>query len=142
MSRLVVAMLNMSKIESGDFEMKPKPYNLSDQIIHILLTFEQKIEKKNIEIRGLENLEPHHITADTDMIYQVIYNLFDNAVKFTNDGGYIEINVSDVGDNVQVSIKTAVRVLTLQSFLVCLKDSIRWTNHAHLIQRVQDLDFI
>ena len=107
LSRLVVAMLNMSKIESGDFEMKPKPYNLSDQIIHILLTFEQKIEKKNIEIRGLENLEPHHITADTDMIYQVIYNLFDNAVKFTNDGGYIEINVSDVGDNVQVSIKNS-----------------------------------
>ena len=107
LSRLVVAMLNMSKIESGDFQMKPKPYNLSDQIIHILLTFEQKIEKKNIEIRGLDNLEPHHIVADTDMIYQVIYNLFDNAVKFTNDGGYIEINVADVGDNVQVSIKNS-----------------------------------
>jgi signal transduction histidine kinase len=107
LSRLVVAMLNMSKIESGDFQMKPKPYNLSDQIIHILLTFEQKIEKKNIEIRGLDNLEPHHIVADTDMIYQVIYNLFDNAVKFTNDGGYIDINVSDIGDNVQVSIKNS-----------------------------------
>lgn len=107
LSRLVVAMLNMSKIESGDFQMKLKPYNLSDQIIHILLTFEQKIEKKNIEIRGLENLEPHHIVADTDMIYQVIYNLFDNAVKFTNEGGYIEINVADVGDNVQVSIKNS-----------------------------------
>lgn len=107
LSRLVVAMLNMSKIESGDFQMKPKSYNLSDQIIHILLTFEQKIEKKNIEIRGLEDLEPHHIVADTDMIYQVIYNLFDNAVKFTNDNGYIQINVSDIGDSVQVSIKNS-----------------------------------
>lgn len=107
LSRLVVAMLNMSKIESGDFQMKPKSYNLSDQIIHILLTFEQKIEKKNIEIRGLEDLEPHHIVADTDMIYQVIYNLFDNAVKFTNDNGYIQINVSDIGDSIQVSIKNS-----------------------------------
>lgn len=107
LSRLVVAMLNMSKIESGDFQMKPKSYNLSDQIVHILLTFEQKIEKKNIEIRGLENLEPHHIVADTDMIYQVIYNLFDNAVKFTNENGYININISDLGDDVQVSIKNS-----------------------------------
>ena len=44
LSRLVVAMLNMSKIESGDFEMKPKPYNITDQVIHVLLTFEQKID--------------------------------------------------------------------------------------------------
>lgn len=107
LSRLVVAMLNMSKIESGEFQMKPKPYNVTDQIIHILLTFEQKIDKKNIEIRGLENIEPHHVIADPDMIYQVIYNLFDNAVKFTNQNGYIEINVRDIGDYVQCSIKNS-----------------------------------
>lgn len=107
LSRLVVAMLNMSKMESGDFEMKPKRYNLSDQIIHILLTFEQKIEKKNIEVKGLENLQPYHITADTDMIYQVVYNLFDNAVKFTNENGYIEIDVKEIGDYVQVSVKNS-----------------------------------
>ena len=54
LSRLVVAMLNMSKMESGDFEMKPKNYNISDQIVQILLTFEQNIEKKHIEILGLD----------------------------------------------------------------------------------------
>lgn len=107
LSRLVVAMLNMSKIESGDFEMKPKNYNISDQIIHILLTFEQKIEKKNIEIRGLENFEPHKVHADTDMIYQVIYNLFDNAVKFTNENGYIEVNVTEHNAYVEISIKNS-----------------------------------
>lgn len=42
LTRLVVTMLNMSKIESGSFEMKPQKYDISDQIIHILLTFEQK----------------------------------------------------------------------------------------------------
>ena len=81
LSRLVVAMLNMSKIESGEFQMKPNNYDISDQIIRILLTFEQKIEKKNIEIIGLEDLQPQYIVADPDMIYQVIYNLFDNAVN-------------------------------------------------------------
>lgn len=107
LSRLVVAMLNMSKMESGDFEMKPKNYNITDQIIHILLTFEQKIEKKNIEIRGLDNVEPCYVNADTDMIYQVVYNLFDNAVKFTNENGYIDIAIKDISDHIQISIKNS-----------------------------------
>ena len=107
LSRLVVAMLNMSKIESGDLEMKPNNYDISDQIIHILLTFEQKIEKKNIEIIGLDDLKPQYIVADPDMIYQVIYNLFDNAVKFTNENGFIKVTLEDQGDKIQISIKNS-----------------------------------
>lgn len=107
LSRLVVAMLNMSKIEAGDFEMKPKAYNISDQIIHVLLTFEQKIEKKNIEIYGLDKLTPHFVYADVDMIYQVVYNLFDNAVKFTNEGGSIEVNVTERDAFTEISIKNS-----------------------------------
>jgi signal transduction histidine kinase len=107
LSRLVVAMLNMSKIESGSFEMKPSNYDISEQIIHILLTFEQKIEEKNIEIQNLENLKPTYIVADTDMIYQVIYNIFDNAVKFTNEGGYINVSMIDRADEIEVHIKNS-----------------------------------
>lgn len=107
LSRLVVAMLNMSKIESGNFEMKPSNYDISDQIIHILLTFEQKIEDKNIEIQGLETLKPTYIVADTDMIYQVIYNIFDNAVKFANEGGYIRVSMIDSPNEVEVHIKNS-----------------------------------
>ncbi len=107
LTRLVVTMLNMSKIESGSFEMKPQKYDISDQIIHILLTFEQKIEEKHIEIEGLENLNPTFITADRDMIYQVIYNIFDNAVKFTNEGGYINVSMNEDDKNVEVHIKNS-----------------------------------
>lgn len=107
LSRLVVAMLNMSKIESGSFEMKPNNYDISEQIIHILLTFEQVIEEKNISIEGLENLNPTYIVADNDMIYQVVYNIFDNAVKFTNDGGYIRVSMQNTDDEIEVHIKNS-----------------------------------
>ncbi|MGN1202279.1 MAG: ATP-binding protein, partial [Eubacterium sp.] len=107
LSRLVVAMLNMSKIESGSFEMNPSNYDITDQIIHILLTFEQKIDEKHIDIQGLEKLKPTYIVADTDMIYQVIYNIFDNAVKFANDGGYIRVTMLDNNDTVEVHIKNS-----------------------------------
>ncbi|HIZ10863.1 MAG TPA: HAMP domain-containing histidine kinase [Candidatus Eubacterium faecavium] len=107
LSRLVVSMLNMSKIESGDLEMKPSNYDISDQIIHILLTFEQKIENKNIDIRGLDEFKPTYIVADPDMIYQAIYNLVDNAVKFTNEGGYIEVRLKDSDTQIELSIKNS-----------------------------------
>lgn len=107
LSRLVVSMLNMSKIESGDVEMKPSEYDLTDQMIHILLNFEQTISEKNIEIRGLDNLQHIQIVADSDMIYQAVYNLIDNAVKFTNVNGYIEVSMEDRLSNVEVTIKNS-----------------------------------
>lgn len=107
LSRLVVSMLNMSKIESGDLEMKPSRYDISDQIIHILLTFEQKIENKNIDIRGLDEFKPTFVVADPDMIYQAIYNLVDNAVKFTNEGGYIAVRLKETATQIELSIKNS-----------------------------------
>ena len=107
LSRLVVAMLNMSKIESGDFEMKPKDYDIGKQMFNVLLNFEQKIDKKSIEIKGFEDIQAVKVHADPDMIYQVIYNLFDNAVKFTNDSGYIQVGVEDLPNCVEVHIKNS-----------------------------------
>lgn len=107
LSRLVVAMLNMSKIESGDFVMKYHNYDITEQIINVLLNFEQKIEQKNIEIFGLDKLQTTKIDADPDMIYQVIYNLVDNAVKFTNVDGYISVTLKADEQSVTVSIKNS-----------------------------------
>ena len=54
----------------------------------LLLNIKQSL-KKNITINGFDNLTPVFVYADRDMIYQVVYNLVDNAVKFTNENGAI-----------------------------------------------------
>lgn len=92
LSRLVTSMLNMSKIEEGKMDIKPTDFDLSEMIFRTLLNFEQIIEEKQIEIKGLENMEKNNVFADKDMINQVVYNLVDNAVKFTPEGGYIEVD--------------------------------------------------
>ena len=86
LSRLVTAMLNMSKIEAGELKLNPKAFDISAEIFNVLLSFEQIIERKHIEISGLDRLHSVTVTADEDMIHQVIYNLVDNAVKFTENG--------------------------------------------------------
>lgn len=107
LSRLVVAMLNMSKIESGDFKMQQSNYDIAGQIFKIFVTFEQKINQKKIDIRGLDKLESTFVHADPDMIYQVIFNLVDNAVKFTNEGGYIDASLHRQNGKVFIKIRNS-----------------------------------
>ncbi len=107
LSRLVVAMLNLSKIEAGEIQIHRGQFDITELIFSTLLSFEQTISKRNIEIRGLENLLPVQVSADRDMLHQAIYNLVDNAVKFTPDGGWIELKLSSNGKSVSVSIKNS-----------------------------------
>ena len=92
LSRLVTSMLNLSKIEAGELELKMSEFDISSLVIDSMLSFEQEIEKKNISVEGFENLSPMIVKADRDMLHQVIYNLVDNAVKFTQNEGVISVS--------------------------------------------------
>ena len=107
LSRLVTGMLNMSKIEAGELELKPVKFDISEMIFRTLLSFEQIIDKKHIEIKGLDSFESNNIVADKDMINQVVYNLIDNAVKFTPEGGYIEVSSKADSEKVIVRIRNS-----------------------------------
>ena len=89
LSRLVQSMLSMSRLESGEFVLKPELFDLRELIFTIVISQEQSIEQKKICVSGLDELQAVSINADKDLIHQAIYNLVDNAIKFTEDGGNI-----------------------------------------------------
>jgi signal transduction histidine kinase len=91
LSRLVTGMLNLSKIEAGELQMKRVSFDLSEMLFTTLLSFEQSIAAKQIELIGLDALVPISVTGDKDLLTQVFYNLIDNAVKFTPKGGQISL---------------------------------------------------
>ncbi len=107
LSRLVKTMLDLSKIDSGEMKLRPTRFDLSNTIFVTLLSFEKAIEDKKIEIRGLETASSLFVDGDPDMIHQVLYNLLENAVKFTNAEGYIDIRLSETNDRVTVTIKNS-----------------------------------
>ena len=107
LSRLVTGMLNMSKIEAGELDIKPQKFDISEMIFRTLLAFERVIDGKHIEIRGLETMESVFVSADKDMINQVVYNLIDNAVKFTPEGGYIEVTSKADSEKIIVKIRNS-----------------------------------
>ena len=107
LSRLVTGMLNMSKLEAGELDINPVRFDISEMLFRTLLGFEQLLDKKHIEIKGLDEFTSNHVTADKDMINQVVYNLIDNAVKFTPEGGYIEVNSKADSEKVIVKIRNS-----------------------------------
>ena len=107
LSRMVVSMLNISKIEAGEIQLAATKYDVSKQIFETLLLFEQKIEEKHIEIDGFEEMHGVMIEADRDMLHQVIYNLFDNAVKFTPENGRITVSAVSSEEATTVSIRNS-----------------------------------
>lgn len=107
LSRLVRSMLNLSRIDSGELKINPVNFDLTDTVFQTVLTFEQKIDEKKIEIRNLENAIPMTVYGDQDLLHQVIYNIVENAVKFTNEGGYISFTLADSIDRACLSIENS-----------------------------------
>lgn len=104
LSRLVESMLSLSRIDSGELKLRQESFNISSTIFNTILTFENNIESKKIDVRGLEDIPDITVVGDPDMIHQVIYNLIENAVKFVNEGGYIEVKTLDTYEKCVIKI--------------------------------------
>lgn len=106
LARLVRSMLNISKYEAGEMELRTKDFDITSLSVKTVLLFEKRIEGKKVDIRGLDS-DRCFVNADMDLIQQVIYNLTENAVKFVDEGGYIEYSFARNGDLVSVIVRNS-----------------------------------
>ena len=105
LSRLVRSMLDLSRIDSGELKMNTTQLDLTDIVVNVLVSSEQRIEKKGLSITGVEDCESVKVCGDYDLLNQVLYNLLDNAIKFTDEGGNIYIRLYREDGRVYVSIR-------------------------------------
>lgn len=105
LSRLVRSMLDLSRIDAGQLKINRVKFDLMEATCSTLLSFEQRLEDKHITITGLEDCDYTEVYADFDLIGQVIYNLIDNAVKFTNESGSIDIRFGRRDGRIQYCVR-------------------------------------
>ena len=84
LSRLVSQLLDVSRLESGDKKFVRKDFDIAEMARIILISFEQKIEEKHLEVEFITDEDKMIANADADAIHQVLYNLCENAIKFAN----------------------------------------------------------
>ncbi len=92
LSRLVASLLDLSRIQAGDRKFTMAPFDVCEMCREIVISFEQKLNDKHLEVE-FDCDEHLTVVADRDAIYQIAYNLCDNAVKFSREGGLFRVSV-------------------------------------------------
>ena len=105
LSRLVRSMLDISRLQDQPIpEDQKMHFDLEEAAGQVLITFEQKIVGKNLDVDVDFPEHPVFTFAGRDYVTQVIYNLLDNAVKFCPEGGTLGLKIREAGKKVYVSI--------------------------------------
>ena len=107
LTSVVNSMLALAKLESGRTSLVCAKTDIVDIICKVVISFEKKIINKEIQIIGLEDVDRIFVECDKELIYQVVYNLVDNAVKYTHKGGYISIFINEYNSRVELYIKNS-----------------------------------
>ncbi len=103
LAELSTNILNLSKIEKQTILTDKVKVNIGEQIRKVILVEMKKIEHKNIEL----NLEIDDVNAivNEGLMEQVWINIIENAIKYSNQNGMLDISVKNNGEEIIVKIK-------------------------------------
>ena len=105
LSRLVSQTLDISRLESGERKFNFTDFDVAEMARIILISFEKKIDEKKLDVYFESESDEMYVNADKDAIYQVLYNLCHNAIKFASEGGKFVISISRMqGKKIKISV--------------------------------------
>ena len=104
LNRLVGDMLDMSKLELKKLKIEPAQEDIGSIAKEAIDTISLTGKSKNLGIM-LNAPKKINVTCDRKRVLQVMDNLLTNAIKFSKEGGKIEVTVSKEGENAKVKVK-------------------------------------
>ncbi|WZL73487.1 HAMP domain-containing sensor histidine kinase [Clostridiaceae bacterium 35-E11] len=105
LNQLISNLLDLQRMESDEYPIHPQIFDINECIRRTLIKFEEKIESKKIEIQLLLENHKMMVWADKDAIEQVLTNLIDNAMKFMEEEGYLEVKTYIAQQKVWIKVK-------------------------------------
>ena len=103
LSRLVRRMLDISRLQSQ--EMKMTDFDLCESARLALLSMEQKITDRGLDVQAEIPEDSVMVKGDNDLITQVIYNLLENAAKFAAPASALYLGLTPEGDKIRVRVR-------------------------------------
>jgi len=105
MARLVNDLLDLGRIEMG-LDLQVEPVSVLDVLEKVTSTLQMQANQKEIELSlELPKDLPHRIDADPALFHQAVYNLVENAIKYTSKGGQVFVRVRTFANDLIFEIK-------------------------------------
>ena len=113
LNRLVRSMLDTTRLQESDSipEDQKSRFDVTDCAGQVLLSFEQKITAKKLDVQVDFPDLPVYTRAQQDQITQVLYNLVDNAVKFCPKEGTLSLSLRTGGNKIYISIANSGKTI-------------------------------
>ncbi len=105
LTRLVNTLLDSTRISEGKVKFNMIEFDVCSMITDIAETLQMEFSKKDIKAYVNVVKTPLITVADEDAIYRVVYNIAENAIKFTDIGGKISFSVASDNKKIFVGIK-------------------------------------
>ncbi len=105
LTKLTNNLLTINNVTAQGMILDPADFDITAMIKRILQTFEGTCAKKKIKFKLIFSDKELMVNADSQKIEQVIYNLVDNAIKFSNNDSTIIISANKRNEKVMVSVK-------------------------------------
>ena len=101
--QLINDILDLSKIEAGQLEIRCEDFQVKDALPEVLSTIRPLAMAKNIQVHH-DLATSYSIYADRVRFKQILYNLLSNAVKFTPEGGHVSVHCAEQGELICISV--------------------------------------
>lgn len=105
MSRLVNELLDIGRMEAGHIELYKQEIDIKPFIEKIYRKFIGVSEEQKITLELIEKIKDPIAIFDADRIEQVFTNLIDNAISHTEEGGFINVKVTNTSDHLHVEVE-------------------------------------
>ena len=105
LQRLVNDLLELSRLQNIDFDIRKEPLNLADVLEEVRRSMENVAKKKNIKIRLNLDIPVYAMDGDYVRLRQMLINLMDNAIKFSPEDSEILLRLWKEDDFIKMSVK-------------------------------------
>ncbi|MBE6006852.1 MAG: HAMP domain-containing histidine kinase [Sarcina sp.] len=105
LTKLTNGLLTLNNLNTGGMLLQRTDFDINAVIRSVAASFEQTCRTRNIRINLVLTGKILYVNADLEKIQQVLYNLVDNALKFSSNDSEISIETTEKGDTVFVSVR-------------------------------------